>query len=451
MLRLSALAGLALAGAAHATDRLVPSQYPTIKAAMTAAVNGDRVLIADGLYTGPGNSGLFFGGKAITVRSVNGPAHCILDAAHTAVIFTLNAAEGPLSVIEGLTLRRGNGVEGGGVRCVGASPTIRDCVFEEGWGSYHSSGVGCVSASAPRIENCRFINGLAGVGGAVHALTGSHPTLIGCTIRGHRTDLFGAAGAGCDTTSALTIDRCIFQDNTAIGFAPYGGAIFISGGDATITNSLFVNNTALYDGGAIACANGSNVTITNCTFHGNSGQAGGAVWSQADSPRIANCVLWANIPDELAATTGAPDVRYSLVAGAWPGPGNLAVDPMLVNPAGGDYRPSPGSPCIDAADGGALAGTFTLDVGGQPRRTDDPATPDTGLGPPPVIDMGAHEFQPESCYPDCDTTGTLNVNDYICFQTRFALGDPYADCDNNGVRNVNDYICFQTKFAIGCR
>ncbi len=54
------------------------------------------------------------------------------------------------------------------------------------------------------------------------------------------------------------------------------------------------------------------------------------------------------------------------------------------------------------------------------------------------------------CYPDCDGSGTLNVNDYICFQTRFALGDPYADCDNNGARNVNDYICFQTRFALGC-
>ncbi len=63
---------------------------------------------------------------------------------------------------------------------------------------------------------------------------------------------------------------------------------------------------------------------------------------------------------------------------------------------------------------------------------------------------------PSACYPNCDgSTGaggtpTLNVNDYICFQTRFALGDPYADCDANGIRNVNDYICFQTRFALGC-
>ncbi len=60
------------------------------------------------------------------------------------------------------------------------------------------------------------------------------------------------------------------------------------------------------------------------------------------------------------------------------------------------------------------------------------------------------EVEAGGCYPDCDGNTQLNVNDYICFQTKFALGDPYADCDSNGIRNVNDYICFQTSFALGC-
>ncbi len=54
------------------------------------------------------------------------------------------------------------------------------------------------------------------------------------------------------------------------------------------------------------------------------------------------------------------------------------------------------------------------------------------------------------CYADCDQSGALDVGDFICFQTRFALGDPYADCDANGVHDVNDSICFQTRFAVGC-
>ena len=61
-----------------------------------------------------------------------------------------------------------------------------------------------------------------------------------------------------------------------------------------------------------------------------------------------------------------------------------------------------------------------------------------------------------ACYANCDNSTSvpfLNVNDFICFQTKFAAGDTYANCDNSTsapVLNVNDFICFQTKFAAGC-
>jgi hypothetical protein len=54
------------------------------------------------------------------------------------------------------------------------------------------------------------------------------------------------------------------------------------------------------------------------------------------------------------------------------------------------------------------------------------------------------------CYPDCDLSGTLNIDDFICFQTFFAIGDTYADCDLSGNLNIDDFICFQTFFALGC-
>jgi hypothetical protein len=47
----------------------------------------------------------------------------------------------------------------------------------------------------------------------------------------------------------------------------------------------------------------------------------------------------------------------------------------------------------------------------------------------------------------------LNVNDFICFQAKFAAGDPYANCDGSTappVLNVNDFICFQQSLAAGC-
>jgi hypothetical protein len=55
-----------------------------------------------------------------------------------------------------------------------------------------------------------------------------------------------------------------------------------------------------------------------------------------------------------------------------------------------------------------------------------------------------------SCYADCDSNGTLNVNDFICFQSAFAAATAYADCDHNSALNVNDFICFQSAFAAGC-
>ncbi len=55
-----------------------------------------------------------------------------------------------------------------------------------------------------------------------------------------------------------------------------------------------------------------------------------------------------------------------------------------------------------------------------------------------------------SCYPDCDGSGDLSIDDFICFQTFFALGDPFADCDADSALTIDDFICFQTFFALGC-
>ncbi len=55
-----------------------------------------------------------------------------------------------------------------------------------------------------------------------------------------------------------------------------------------------------------------------------------------------------------------------------------------------------------------------------------------------------------TCYPDCDCNGSLSIDDFICFQTHFALADPTADCDGDGTLSIDDFICFQTFFAIGC-
>ena len=59
-------------------------------------------------------------------------------------------------------------------------------------------------------------------------------------------------------------------------------------------------------------------------------------------------------------------------------------------------------------------------------------------------------------YANCDLSTippVLNVNDFTCFLNRFAAGDPYANCDGSSVApmlNVNDFSCFMNRYAVGC-
>jgi hypothetical protein len=70
--------------------------------------------------------------------------------------------------------------------------------------------------------------------------------------------------------------------------------------------------------------------------------------------------------------------------------------------------------------------------------------------PEPILRVGS------ACYANCDGSTTaplLTINDFVCFQTRFAAGDSYANCDGSTsppVLNVNDFVCFIGQFAAGC-
>ncbi len=66
------------------------------------------------------------------------------------------------------------------------------------------------------------------------------------------------------------------------------------------------------------------------------------------------------------------------------------------------------------------------------------------------VDNVSVTIEASNCYPDCDGDSALSIDDFICFQTFFALGDLYADCDESGDLSIDDFICFQTFFAIGC-
>ncbi len=60
---------------------------------------------------------------------------------------------------------------------------------------------------------------------------------------------------------------------------------------------------------------------------------------------------------------------------------------------------------------------------------------------------------PGGCPPDCDFSGALDIDDFICFQTKYAvgaMGTGGADCDGDGALSIDDFLCFQAAYALGC-
>jgi hypothetical protein len=118
----------------------------------------------------------------------------------------------------------------------------------------------------------------------------------------------------------------------------------------------------------------------------------------------------------------------------------MAGDSLLVSPIGiafmPDVAPAGTSGAADCnanyvPDACDITSGFSLDANanGIPDECEPPALP---------------------CVADCDADGQLTIDDFICFQTFFALGDPSADCDADGQLTIDDFICFQTLFALGC-
>ncbi|MFM9997208.1 MAG: hypothetical protein ACKVU4_15575 [Phycisphaerales bacterium] len=54
------------------------------------------------------------------------------------------------------------------------------------------------------------------------------------------------------------------------------------------------------------------------------------------------------------------------------------------------------------------------------------------------------------CQADCDSSGSLSIADFGCFQTQYVLAHPYADCNASGTLTVADFGCFQGKYVLGC-
>jgi hypothetical protein len=289
-------------GSVVAVERLVPSEYPNIQAAIDDCNNDDVVIVEPNIYTGSGNKNLDFGGSAITVRSTdpNDPnvvAATVIDCQNSGRGFYFHSGEDTNSIISGLTITNGR-ASGGGIYCSGSSPTIENCIITnnahyasgplvgDGYDGY-GGGIYCGSISNPIITGCTISyntakggqggdeifyhdppelipagNGGDGYGGGIYSSSDSGPMIVGCNLTNN--EVIGGNpgwselshprggnghGGGIYGYGNISINNCVISNNHATGgngveFYADRGAGFGGGveGNGTIKNCLISSN-----------------------------------------------------------------------------------------------------------------------------------------------------------------------------------------------------------------
>jgi len=258
-------------------------------------------------------------------------------------------------------------------------------------------------------------------------------------------------GGMFNSFAVVVVTNCTFMQNSA---NKDGGAVYNEGCIAVgFINCLFVNNIAGRDGGAVSNMYDLVIVFENCVFTDNSAnEEAGAIdnwfslvgvlnctfsnnWAAVDAGGLnswfgelglKNCILWKNRDNnglntdesaQIYSIIDEPVVNYCCIeglTGRLGGEGNIRANPDFLDPDGPDrvagtkddnLRLSVNSPCIDAGDNSAVpvdladfdgdgdfGELYPYDFDGLPRCIDDPDTVDTGIGIPPIVDLGAYEF-----------------------------------------------------------
>jgi len=385
--------------------------------------------------------------SAVCVESALALCDCRTDDNSYHVVIGSGADQ--TALLDGFTITAGNADQectggttkyGGGMHNFRGSPTVVNCLFQ-GNTAYDGGGISAIEQSTPTFldceftsnfaiasggganvmgnssfTRCRFINNVSREAGGAVTCFGDAPSFTGCLFRGNYARTSGGAihRAGLYGSGPIVTD-CVFNGNRA---GSVGGVVASwNASTATFVNCTFSGNTAVSGGGAVADRRNANTNLINCTFSGNSGGArGGAVHQESTVALSAtNCVFWGNTPEEIYLGDGSTmGITSSVVGGGWPGEGNLDADPLFVDSDGpddvvgtddDDLRLLVDSPCIDAGDNTAVPGSILTDLAGEERFQDVPFIEDTGVGAPPIVDIGAYEYPYEMPVPTVSQWG----------------------------------------------
>jgi len=242
------------------------------------------------------------------------------------------------------------------------SLTLKDLTVTDGW--THSNGGGILAANSNLALYNSVVrhNSSAGAGGGISAIesevllidsvVSSNATRVWTSPSGNRRvtkdnapdDSFGAGIYFRGPDNTLIIDKSGISDNTAEGV---GGGIYVSQGNATISNTTISGNSAVGMGGGLM--NRGAATLTHVTIIENKAEAGAGIYDEKDL-ELYNSILTGNVDGDCGGSLEAN--IGNLIRDASCGHDGLSADPQLLLLAGAPayYVPDLESPVVDAGD-----------------------------------------------------------------------------------------------------
>ncbi|MFH1866163.1 MAG: right-handed parallel beta-helix repeat-containing protein [Candidatus Eisenbacteria bacterium] len=355
------------AAAAAATTYTVKwdgtGNFPTIQAAVDAAIDGDIIELEDGTYTGDGNRDIQVPSRPITIRSQsNSYERCIVDcegsgrAERRGFHFQTNVGTGNpmlrgIGIINGYTT-----MGGGGIWVEGASPEIRDCAVAmctaagsgiTGGGIYvsdgadpdfffclvsqntaeHGGGVAIVNSGCLFWDSEIGDNTATNTGGGVYIQSTDNVTFSYSDIVSNTSPRAGGVRMLGSSTS-------FFNDNISRNEATGGhsGGVWLQGG--ALCTCTIVENSATEGGGGVHCEDGSGSIYRSIIAFTEGGYGVGA--TPGNAPTLSCCDVYENAAGNYDAVVGDQTELND----------NFSEDPEFCDRDSADYRLFDTSPCL---------------------------------------------------------------------------------------------------------
>jgi hypothetical protein len=267
---------------------VVPAINGLIQDVVDASVPGSVVCVSPGTYV----QTVDFGGRALHLLGLGGSVGTVLDAAGVGTVVTFASGETGTSIIEGFTVTGGVAPAGGGIRIVGASPSLLGLDVTGNEAGFDGGGGISMTGSSSLLMDVVVRDNEARDGGGIVA-SGGAPVLENVLISGNYSNNFGA-GLQTEGGSNLSATDLVVQDNLGVGVYLCGGSpdLFNAviegnqdsglsvacGGSAVVQDSQIVDNVA-EEGGGIFCR-GSSLQLNNVLVAGNTATlSGGGLWT----------------------------------------------------------------------------------------------------------------------------------------------------------------------------